>query len=289
MKEYIQTINMQMRLMINKKEFQITYIINMGYVLLTYLYYVFCYWGDEASTIPSSSAVFALSTQSRFFDLYVGIVPFLVVFPFAMSFMDDRKNSLLPIIQVRSGVKVYYISKAISCFAGGFICFFIPLIMGILLNILTFPESGITVLGDYFDVNFDAAITGANVLIRTKWAGLWFPRLFIESPDLYNILFCMFFSVAMGIISMFLYVVSFYIKRQKLLLLLPFFLIISALSVMDEFSMEHPPYVCLKVMLYITVNAMHGKNPLYIYFFLLSMVLLSVFGISRQIQKDQLA
>lgn len=286
--KYIQAISMQMRLMINKKEFQITYIINMGYVLLTYLYYVTYYWGEDVSTIASPSAVFALLTKSKFFDLYISIVPFLVVFPFAMSFMDDKKNYLLPILQVRSGVKVYYISKAVGCFIGGFLSFFIPLMIGILLNVLTFPESGITFLGDYFDMNFDAAITGADVLIRTRWAGLWFPRLFIDSPDLYNILFCIFFSIAMGISSMFLYVVSFFIKRQKLLLLLPFFLIVSVLNIMDEYNMVHPPYVCFKVMQYITVNAMYGKNPVYIYIFLLLMILFSVFGISRQIQRDQL-
>ena len=88
MKEYINAISMQMRLMINKKEFQITYIINAGYVLLTYLYYVIYYWGDDVSTVSSSSAVFSLLSKSVFFDLYISIVPFLVVLPFAMSFVD---------------------------------------------------------------------------------------------------------------------------------------------------------------------------------------------------------
>ncbi len=288
MKEYINAISMQMRLMINKKEFQITYIINAGYVLLTYLYYVIYYWGDDVSTVSSSSAVFSLLSKSVFFDLYISIVPFLVVLPFAMSFVDDKKNNILPGLQVRSGVKAYYISKAVACFLGGFFSFFIPMMIGMLLNVLTFPGSGITFLGDYFDMNFDAAVTGADVLIRTRWAGLWFPRLFISSPDGYNILFCTFFSIAMGISSTFLYIVSFFIKRQKLLLMLPFFLIVSVLNIMDEFNMEHPPYVCFKVMQYITVNAMYGKDPLYIYFFLLLMILVSVFGINRQIQRDQL-
>lgn len=288
MKDYAKAICVQMRLMLNRKEIKIIYLINMGYVLLTYFYYVIHYWGEDVSTVPSPSAVFALLTTSIFFDVYISIVPFLVVFPFAMSYIDDKRNYILPIMQVRSGVRVYYVSKAVTCFLGGFFSFFIPMMIGILLNILTFPQSGITFLGDCFDVNFNAAITGADVLIGTKWAGLWFPLLFIKSPDLYNVLFGIFFSMATGIFSTFIYVVSFMVKRQKLTLLLPFFLIISVLSIIDEFSMRHPPYMCLKIMQYITVNAMYGKNPVYIYIILLTMILLSFAGIHRQIQKDQL-
>lgn len=288
MKDYTKAICTQMRIMLHKKEFQLTYLINIGYVLLTYLYYVVYYWGEDVSTVPSPSAVFALLTTSKFFDVYISIVPFLVVFPFAMSYIDDRRNSILPIMQMRSGVKVYYVSKAVTCFAGGFLSFLIPMMIGILLNVLTFPQSGITFLGDNFDVNFNAAITGADVLIKTRWAGLWFPRLFIKSPDLYNVLFCMFFSLSMGIFSTFIYVVSFVLKRQKLMLLLPFFLIVSTLNIVDEFSQRYSPYLCFKIMQYITVNAMYGKNPVYIYIFLLILVLLSVVGIHRQIQRDQL-
>lgn len=288
MRDYVRAVGAQFRLMVNRKEFHLAYAVNLGYVLLTYLYYVICYWGQDVSRIPSPSAVCALLTDSRFFGVYVSIVPFLAVFPFAMSFFDDRKNAVLPVLQVRSGVRVYYVSKAVTCFLGGFLAFFIPLMIGMFLNNMTFPESGITFLGDLFDMNYDARVTGANVVVATKWAGLWFPRLFLEAPELFNLLYCLLFSVTMGIFGMFLYVVSFWIKRQKLLLLLPLFLILSALNIMDGYTTDHPPYLCLKIMQYVTPNAMYGKNPLYLYVFLLVMVLFSLYGIRRQIQKDQL-
>lgn len=50
----------QIRLMLNKREFRLVYFINMGYLLLTYLYYVLTSWGDDISTIPSPGAAFML-------------------------------------------------------------------------------------------------------------------------------------------------------------------------------------------------------------------------------------
>lgn len=288
MKNYLNTISMQFRLMMNKKEFHLCYMINIGYILLTYVYYVIHYWGNDLSTIPSPSAAFALQASSKFFDIYINIVPFLAVLPFAMSFIDDNKNMLLPMLQIRSGVKTYYISKGIVCFIGGFVCFFIPLLIGILLNHLTFPNSGITFIGDFYDMNFDTQITGANVLIDTNWAGMWFPRLFINSPGIYNFLFCIIFSVCMGIFDTFIYVISFILKKQKLLLLLPLFLLISCLNIADQFSLEHTPYICYKTLLYVTVNAMYGKNPMYLYVFFLFIISFIFLGIYRQIHKDQL-
>lgn len=288
MRECVRAVGVQLRLMVNRREFQLAYAVNLGYVLLTYLYYVICYWGQDVSTVPSPGAVCALLTNSRFFDVYVGIVPFLAAFPFATSFFDDRKNAVTPILQVRSGVRIYYVSKAVACFLGGFLAFFLPLAIGTFLDNVTFPESGITFLGDLFDRNYDARVTGASVTVATKWAGLWFPRLFLEAPQVFNLLYCLLFSVTMGIFGTFLYVVSFWVKRQKLLLLLPLFLILSALNIMDGYTSGHPPYLCLKVMQYVTLNTMYGKEPLYLYFFLLVMVLFSLYGIHRQIQKDQL-
>jgi len=279
---------MQMRLMVNKKGFRLAYFLNLGYILLTYGYYVWAYWGSDLSVIPSPDAVFPLQSTSVFFDIYINLVPFVVVLPFALSYADDAKNMLLPVLQVRSGIRTYYVSKGIACFAGGFAVFFLPLMFSILLNNFTFPDSGITFIGDLYDLNYDARITGANVLAQTRWGGLWFPKLFIYSPGMYNFLFCFLFSAAMGIFCTFVYVVSFVMKRQKLLLLLPLYLLISCLNIMDVILFRHTPYQCYKVLLYLTVNTMHGKNPMYIYLFFLAMTACIFGGIHWQIKRDQL-
>lgn len=288
MKKYYKSIVMQLVLMVNKKEFYFGFLINLGYVLLTYLYCAVRVWGRELSTIPAPHAVFALQEFAPFYDIYINIVPFLVVFPFAMSFINDSNNRILPVLQVRSGVKGYYISKAIACFVGGFLAFFVPLIINILLNNITFPQSGRTFIGDLYDMNYSARITGSNIIVDTAWSGIWFPRLFINHPEGYNLLFATFFSAAMGIFSVFVYSVSFILKRQKILLMLPLYVVIVTLNTLHMFMEGKGTNMCYKIMPYITVNTDYGKNPMYIYFFFLLMIIFSIFMISRQIAKDQL-
>lgn len=288
MRLYINSICMQVKLMVNKKEFHVAFIINLGYVLLTYLYNVWKNFSCDISTIISPSAAFSLQAASEFYDLYINIVPFVVVIPFAMSYISDRNNLLLPVLQVRSGVKHYYLSKGVACFAGAFLSFFIPLMISILLNHLTFPESGITFIGDLNDINYNAGIVGSNVLINTNWAGIWFPKLFISNSQIYNIIFTLIFSTAMGIFSVFVYALSFIINKQKILLMLPLYLIIVTFNTIDLFQSGRTPYMCYKVLLYITVNTMYGKNPMFIFSFFLFVVAASGLLIYRQSHKDQM-
>jgi len=205
-----------------------------------------------------------------------------------MSYITDKSNSILPALQTRCGVKIYYLAKGIACFIGGFIVFFIPLLLSIILNNITFPQSGITFLGDLYDANYDAGIVGSMVLKSTRWLGIWFPKLFLFNEEVYNILYLLIFSLAMGVFGLFTYSLSFIIKKQKILLLLPLYLIIIILNTLDQFMQSNVPYTCYKVLLYITVNKMYGKNPFFIEAFFVLIVIIAAVLISKQSRTDQI-
>jgi hypothetical protein len=103
--------------------------------------------------------------------------------------MTDEANDVTPIVQSRVGIKNYYTTKTLTCFAGGFVAFFIPLAINILLNLLIFPQSGITAFGDMFDRNFSPTVVGANVIVDAITKGIAFPKLFLFSADVYNAVF----------------------------------------------------------------------------------------------------
>jgi len=283
---YRNTIRMQMKLMCNKKAFQLTFSINLAYVLVTYLYYVWIQLGNDISTITSPSVVFPLQSATEFFDIYINIVPFIVVIPFSMSYITDKFNTILPALQTRCGSQKYYFSKGIVCFLGGFLVFFIPFMLSILLNHLTFPQSGTTFLGDLYDTNFDAGIVGSNVLKSTRWLGIHFPKLFVYNQELYNVLYLFLFSLAMGLFSVFAYSLSFIIKKHKIILLLPVYLIIISFNTLDQFMQSNVPYICYKVLLYITVNDMYGKNPFFIVMFFLVLTTTAAILIVKQSWAD---
>jgi hypothetical protein len=281
-------IKMQFRLMCNKKSFQLAFLINLIYILLTYLFYAWRQRGYDISTITSPSAIFPLNAGTEFFDIFINLVPFIVVVPFSMSFIEDKSNLILPALQTRSGIKSYYYSKAVACFIGSFLIFLIPLLLSILLNNLTFPQSGITFLGDLYDINFDANIVGSRITKITNWKGIWFPNLFFFNMELYNILYAFIFSVSMGLLGIFAYALSFMIKKQKIMLLLPVYLLLITFNILDQFLENVVPFTCYKVFQYITINDTYGKNPIFLIVFFSVLTILAVILIIRQSHMDQI-
>lgn len=282
------SINMQIGLMFQKKGFQTALLINLVYATLTYLYHVVTSVGREISTIVSSHAAFMLLDTAPFYSVYILLMPFLVVLPFAMSFITDRSNACLPALQVRSGVKNYYVSKAVACFVGGVVAFGVPCIINIILNQLTFPQNGVTFLGNLYDDNYVAGITGIRVMIPSKWSGIWFAKVFVSNPELYNIIITGIFSVAMGIFGVFIYTFSFLCKRNKIVLFLPLYAILVVLNTLDLFSENIYPYTRLVIVDYITGNNMYGKDPMFLYTFFVCIVIVIVALLTKQSNKDQM-
>ena len=282
------SIGMQIGLMFQKKGFQAALLINLAYAVLTYLYYAVTSVGKEISTIVSSHAAFMLLDTAPFYSVYILLMPFLVVLPFAMSFVTDRSNACLPALQVRSGVITYYVSKAVACFVGGVVAFGIPCIINIIFNQLTFPQNGVTFLGNLYDANYVAGITGTRVMIPTNWAGIWFAKVFVSNPELYNMIITGIFSVAMGIFGVFVYAVSFLCKRNKIVLFLPLYAVLVVLNTFDLFAEKVYPYTRLVIVDYITGNNMYGKNPMFLYTFFVCMGIVIVALLVKQSKKDQM-
>ena len=282
------TLSMQTRLMFRQRAFAFCFGINMLYILATFVFYVLTQRGQDVSTILSPSSAFALNSESVFYPVFINVVPFITVLPFAMSFMTDKMNDITPIIQSRTGIKNYYVSKALVCFIGGFAVFFIPLIINMLLNLMIFPQSGITIFGDIFDRNYSATITGSNVMVETVQKGILFLRLYLYSADLYNLLFALIFSLSMGVLSVFNFVMSFILKRHKILLFIPIYLIIIILNTLDSLLENNTPFVSYKVMTYLSVNAHFGKSVFFISSFFIVVIACSIIMMTRQIKNDQI-
>ena len=286
--EMISAINTQIRLMCEKKSFRIGFSLSLGYVLLTYLYYVWYQYGSEISTILSPDAIFPLHSDTIFYSTFINIVPFIIVIPFATSFVTDNTLYMLPTIQSRMSVKTYYYSKSIACFAGSFLIFFIPFIVSMILNHLTFPQSGVTFWGDMYDLNFSPTITGDNVMVTVEKSGILFPKLYLVSASSYNLLFSAIFSIAMGICSVFVFSLSFIMKKFKIFLFIPFYFIVVLFNTIDLLLSGRSPYTCLKIMPYITINAAFGKSPIFIAVFFLVIIAMSQLLLYKQSKSDQL-
>ncbi|GHU43440.1 hypothetical protein FACS1894111_09040 [Clostridia bacterium] len=285
-----QALKMQFSLMIQKKSFQAVFGIVLFYVIATYLFYCFRYWGGEPSNFLSADAVFA-GNNTTVFAFYLDLLfPFLIVLPFAFSFLTDKSVHILPVLQSKMSNKMYYLSKAIVCFMGGFLLFVIPFLISIFLNHITFPIQGTTVWGDLYSWNFANDITGNNVMISVVGKGLPFLGLYLYSPLLYNVLYVFFFAFFSGILSVFAFATSFFIKKYKIFVFVPIYLIIFGLNILT-FMLDTDgatKFYNFFAFQYITVNTEYGKTPVFIVTLTLAFVIASVFIILHKASADQL-
>ncbi|MDR1131252.1 MAG: hypothetical protein LBL15_02405 [Oscillospiraceae bacterium] len=281
-------VSTQINLMFRQKPFVFCFGINMIYSIATFIFYALSQRGSDVSTILSPNAAFALNSNAVFYPVFINLVPCISVLPFAMSFMTDQANEISPIIQSRTGLKNYYLSKMTVCFIGGFIVFFIPLAANMLLNLSFFPQSGITTFGDMFDRNYAPTIAGSNIVIDTIQSGVIFPRLFLYSADLYNLVFALIFSLSMGVLSVLNLAVSFIIKRYKILLFIPVYLLIILINTLNFLLQKSKPFINFIVMSYLTVNADHGKSLIFISAFFIAVIGFSIGMLILQISKDQI-
>jgi hypothetical protein len=219
----LKSTKMQLSVMFHKKGFQISFLIVLGYVIVTYLYYVFKLWGYDVSDMYHPAVLSALNSDSRYSWFFMMYYPFIVVLPAGFLFMTDREVNICSIVQARQNIKSYYLSKVIAAFIGGFTVFFIPFIIGLVLNILTFPIEATGTLTN-FEIYSDTYYMYASSYL--------FPNLYHSNIYVYYVITILFFGCFSGIVSVFLIAISTFKIRYRIFMFLPFYLIVYLLRQM---------------------------------------------------------
>lgn len=109
-------IKLNFKLMTKKKTFIVAFAVMLAIAIafpfVTYIRYM----KNFEFNMPAANSVFMANIFMQCWDYLVVIFPFLVVFPYAMSFYDENKLGVKFYIQTRGGRKKYYFSQIIVCF-----------------------------------------------------------------------------------------------------------------------------------------------------------------------------
>jgi hypothetical protein len=213
------SIRTQFSIMVARRDFRIVFACVLAMTLYSYLVNLINYRSFDYGDIYSWHYLYAGNTSSNIWNLFSVLYPFIVVFPFGFSYMQDRKVRLLNNYTLKSGKENYFCSKIIVAFIGGFLIIAIPFMINLALTYFTFPHN--------YSSPFQYAqmLTGERVDRDTVFAAKPFAELFVQSLPLYNLLYLLFFSVFTGIISAFAMALSFFIRTRKILLFVPLFVI----------------------------------------------------------------
>lgn len=167
-------LNVNLKIMIRKKTFLFSFGMMLALCLALPFIYFWKYRNYYDYQMPAAYSVFAGNEMGLAWSAIQLIVPFLIIFPYSMSFYEDCLSGTAVYYQSREGRKKYYLSQILTCFIGGMIMIGIPFLLNILMNTIIFPSEGndyVTTLSQY-SIGWSSSITGSNVMFKTVSKGL---------------------------------------------------------------------------------------------------------------------
>ncbi|KPB06041.1 hypothetical protein [Bacillus sp. CHD6a] len=208
----LQSINMQWRVIVEKKVAMIVFFFLFSIMLVNYFTNLLTYSGTDIVDMYHPMKLLTLSNYSEYSFYLLQYFPLLLVIPAGFSLFGDKQNNQLLFIQSRVSIGAYYWGKLIVVFLVTFIIFTVPFLLEILLNIIAFPNSAV---GDPSNLSwYDASYI--------EMVSMYFlSDLFIFSPYLYAIVFIFIFGLFSSVLAMFTVAISIFPIKYKVLLFLP--------------------------------------------------------------------
>lgn len=236
----------------------------------------FSYNGVDVLTLPASAEIFILRIDTPANSILSMLYVFLIVFPFGFVNSTEKRLHRNLTTQVRTSVPKYYSIHLLCSFITTFVCFFVPFVLSLLLNMVIFPSDGIPLSSEsFYTFNEGASITGDNVFQNSVSKGEPFVGLYINHPQLYNLLYAFFFSAFSGICGVFVNALSNFVRGWNVFLLVPIYALTWIQKKLDTvFSSGSTDSLYFNCCMtdYLMIRSFYGKSALYI--IILTLVLL---------------
>lgn len=218
----------QCRVIAMKKPFRIMLAFLCFIVTANYLYNVHKYYGTEICNMYSFLEISVLGTNTEIF-FYIGkFFPLMVVLPVAMGVAGEQLNSIDILWINRCGIRKYYISKIIAVFFMTFIVFFLPLMLELLLNCISFPSQAHGNL-------YGRGLYSENYKTIERYL---FFRFYYNYPFIYGVLMSIVFSGVAASLSVFTSAVACIYYKYKAYLLIPVYLLIYLLDILGAWGKD---------------------------------------------------
>lgn len=182
-----------------------------------FIYNVIQCWGIEQAVMYSFLEISVLSQENKVGWYVVMFFSFLLVLPGGMSLAVDKKTKTDILWVGRCGKKNYLISKMIAVFLVTFLCFFIPFIIELGLNLLAFPATAHGNLGGW-------------ELYRESYENVrqyFLFTLYYAHPALYAVIMSVIISTAAALLSMVPLACSCFFYKYYAYLLVPVYFLLS--------------------------------------------------------------
>lgn len=266
---FLFSVKTQIRVMYRQTEFKVAFLITLLYACLSFVYALNITAGQELYSIKDASQYLCFGSYFSLWHYFQSIYPFLVVIPCATSYIDDKRNHLLPLYFARTSRRIYYSSKLAACFLGTAAVIFLPFLFNMLLCNLFLPHNNNTWLGEYQMLNFQGYVLGTNLLYETPHRELAFARLFLNNRLLYSFIYLAAISLFSGLLGTVILGLSFILNQSKILLFIPLFAAQHISQTFDTKALNHAisngdTYTNLRVLEYFIPGFSKGQSPIFL-------------------------
>ncbi|MBR6045692.1 MAG: hypothetical protein IKP47_08665 [Ruminococcus sp.] len=252
----------QLRIMLHKRGFQIGFTVMMLFVAYSFvrgMYYVSLdpERGADISNLQAVDRALLNKTNESYGipQILRFIFPFVCVLPFSFSLFIDRSTRISDIVIARSGKRRYYFSKLAAAFAGGFIIFFIPLLISTALTHIFCSSSIINV----FDINFSELTAGGKEFFTM---GDLMLELITFSPALGELFAALLLSVYAGACAMLALALSYFFRRFAVFIFVPVFLLCKLFELWESMIKVDCGYMYLRIDP-LKYSVISSDNPYY--------------------------
>jgi len=289
------SIKYNLDIMMRKKTFRFAFALMLVLCIALPFMYAIKYKGWSESMLPAAHTLYVGNAMGLAWKYIQLLFPFLVIFPYSMSFFDESKAGMNLYIQARSGRCRYYISQVITCSIGGFVLICIPFILNILLNSIIFSENANDYLSTYdsYTDNWSGCITGSTTYFPVLWKGFVMKGLYINHPQLHNVLFAILAAVVSGIMSMLAYAFSILVRKGRLFIFFIMYVFFQIFSMIDSVMFdkwdESNTYVCTNITSYLSNGLLQVGRVYWLFYILLLLAVIFIIKIVKdRIKADEL-
>lgn len=266
---YLSSVKTQIGVMLKLKEFKVAFLIVLTYACASFVYALNMISGYDLYSVKDASQYLCFGSYFPLWYYFQSIYPFLVVIPCATSYIEDKRNHLLPLYFARTSRRVYFSSKLVAGFIGTFAVFFLPFLFNMVLCNIFFPHNNNTWIGEYQMLNFQGYVLGTNLLYETPYRELAFARLFLNNRVLYSLVYLAAISLFSGLLGMTMLALSFVFSKSKILLFIPLFAAQHIFQTYDTKALNSAisngdSYTNLSVLEYFIPGFSKGKSPVFL-------------------------
>lgn len=227
------SIKVQLKTMRVSREFRVAMIVTWIYAVVAFVLRTLEVRGIDIFRVEDANQYVCFSPYHPLFNIFKLIYPFIIVMPFATSYIDDYKNQLIMVYASRVSRVKYFISKLIVAYIGTALIVAIPFLLNLALCNIFFPHNMNVLYGSYQMKNYYNTLLGLNFMYEPTSNNLPFLELYLQNPISYNLLYIALFSLLTGLLGMFAMACAFVIKKSKILVYVPIYVIVQVAQSVD--------------------------------------------------------